>query len=71
MASDGLFKYAKRTDIARVAQEADLDVAATALVELVTLRSGKVPETSNAESTDNRLTRVSAQHAPVQGVSQL
>ena len=44
VASDGLLKYAKRTDIARVAQEADLDVAATALVELVTLRSGKVPD---------------------------
>jgi serine/threonine protein phosphatase PrpC len=44
VASDGLLKYASRADIARFAQAADLDVAATALVQLVTLRSGKVPD---------------------------
>jgi len=44
VASDGLLKYAKRADIARVAQEADLEVAAAALVQLVTLRSGRVPD---------------------------
>jgi serine/threonine protein phosphatase PrpC len=44
VASDGLLKYAKRADVVRVTQEADLDVAARALVQLVTLRSGKVPD---------------------------
>ncbi len=44
VASDGLLKYAKRADIARVAQEADLEAAAAGLVHLVTLRAGKVPD---------------------------
>jgi PPM family protein phosphatase len=44
VASDGLLKYAKRADIARVAQAANLDAAVTALVQLVTLGSGKVPD---------------------------
>lgn len=44
VASDGLFKYARRSDIARVAGQADLAAAASQLVESVTLRSGEVQD---------------------------
>jgi serine/threonine protein phosphatase PrpC len=42
--SDGLFKYAKRSDIARVVLQPELELAAAGLVDLVTLRSGEVPD---------------------------
>lgn len=44
VASDGLFKYAKRGDIARVVTQSELGSASAGLVELVTLRSGSVPD---------------------------
>jgi serine/threonine protein phosphatase PrpC len=44
VASDGLLRYAQRDDIARVAQGADLVAAAKALVELVRLPSGQLPD---------------------------
>lgn len=44
VASDGLLRYAKRDDIARLARGADLAVAAKALVELVRLPSGELPD---------------------------
>ena len=44
VASDGLLKYAKRDDIARVAVQPGLESAAAALVALVALRSGEVPD---------------------------
>jgi PPM family protein phosphatase len=40
VASDGLFKYAKADDIARVALGTDLNAAARALVELVRMPTG-------------------------------
>ena len=40
VASDGLLRYAKRTDIARIATEDTVEAAARKLVELVRLRSG-------------------------------
>ncbi len=40
VASDGLLRYAKRSDIARVANGPDLAVAARALVDLVRLPTG-------------------------------
>lgn len=44
VASDGLLRYAKREDIARIALGSDLDAAAKALVELVRLPSGQLPD---------------------------
>jgi serine/threonine protein phosphatase PrpC len=44
VASDGLFKYAKRSDIARVAMLPELGSAVAGLVDLVTLRSGAVSD---------------------------
>lgn len=44
VASDGLLRYAKRDDIARIASGRDLDAAARALVELVRLPSGQLPD---------------------------
>jgi serine/threonine protein phosphatase PrpC len=44
LATDGLFKYASRTDIVRVALGDDLDGAAQELVRLPQLRSGEVPD---------------------------
>jgi serine/threonine protein phosphatase PrpC len=44
VASDGLLKYAKPSDITRVAGQGDLRSAASELVGLVTLRSGEVPD---------------------------
>jgi hypothetical protein len=44
VASDGLLEHARRGDLARVAGEADLRAAAAALVGLVTLSSGEVPD---------------------------
>lgn len=44
VASDGLWKYAKRADIARIATGPDLQAAAGALVELVRLRSGALQD---------------------------
>lgn len=44
LASDGLLRYAKPADIARLAVGADLDTAARGLVELVRLRSGALPD---------------------------
>ncbi len=44
VASDGLLRYAKPADIARVATGPDLAAAARALVELVRLPSGQVPD---------------------------
>lgn len=44
VASDGLWNYAKRTDITRLARGADLRAAALALVELVRLRSGSLQD---------------------------
>jgi serine/threonine protein phosphatase PrpC len=44
VASDGLLRYAKRADIARLASGADITAAARALVELVRLPSGQLPD---------------------------
>ena len=44
VASDGLLRYAKRDDIARIARGPDLAAAASALVELVRLPSGELPD---------------------------
>jgi serine/threonine protein phosphatase PrpC len=44
VASDGLLRYAKPADIARLAAGPDLDAAARGLVELVRLRSGALPD---------------------------
>jgi len=44
VASDGLLRYAKPADIARLAAGADLDAAARGLVDLVRLRSGALPD---------------------------
>jgi hypothetical protein len=44
VASDGLLRYAKLADIARLAAGADLDAAARGLVELVRLSSGALPD---------------------------
>jgi serine/threonine protein phosphatase PrpC len=44
VASDGLLRYAKEAEIARVARGVDLDVAAKALVELVRLPSKQLPD---------------------------
>jgi len=44
VASDGLLRYAKRDDIARIAGGPDLAAAAKALVELVRLPSGELPD---------------------------
>jgi serine/threonine protein phosphatase PrpC len=44
IASDGLFAYARRADIARVACGADLGAAVRALVELVRLPGGDLPD---------------------------
>ena len=44
VASDGLLKFGKRTDIARIAALPDLASAALELMSLVTLRSGEVPD---------------------------
>jgi len=40
VASDGLLRYAKQSDIARIANETDMAMAAHALVDLVRLPSG-------------------------------
>ena len=44
VASDGLLSYAKPADIARVAGGTDVQAAARALVELVRLPSGQLPD---------------------------
>lgn len=44
IASDGLFTYAKRDAIARIAEGEDLAAAARELVELVRFPSGEVPD---------------------------
>lgn len=44
VASDGLFRYAKQSDIVRVASGPDLQEAARALVELVRLPSGELQD---------------------------
>jgi PPM family protein phosphatase len=44
VASDGLLKYAKRADIVRLAQGEDIAAAAKALIELVRLPSGELPD---------------------------
>jgi serine/threonine protein phosphatase PrpC len=44
VASDGLLRYAKQTDIARIARGPDLAAAAKALVELVRFPSGELPD---------------------------
>ena len=44
IASDGLFKYAKPADIARIAEGPDLAVAACTLIELVRLDGGTVQD---------------------------
>lgn len=44
VASDGLLRYAKTGDIARIARGANLDVAAKELVELVRLPSKQLPD---------------------------
>ena len=44
LASDGLLKYARRKDIARIALRQDLHAAAQELVQLPELRSGDVPD---------------------------
>lgn len=44
VASDGLLRYAKRDDIVRLAQGADIAAAAKALIELVRLPSGQLPD---------------------------
>ena len=44
LASDGLLKYARREDIARIALLDDLDEASRCLVKLPELRSGEIPD---------------------------
>ncbi len=44
VASDGLFRYAKRDDIMRIASGADLDVAARALIDGVRLPTGALQD---------------------------
>jgi serine/threonine protein phosphatase PrpC len=44
LASDGLFKYARRADIARIATGPDLEVTAAELIENVRLRSGDLQD---------------------------
>jgi serine/threonine protein phosphatase PrpC len=44
VASDGLFRFAKDADIARLAVDADLEAAADALVGLVRLRAGTLAD---------------------------
>lgn len=44
VATDGLVRYAKRDAIAELARGPDLDAAARALVELVRLPSGELPD---------------------------
>lgn len=44
VASDGLFNYAKRADIARLAQQGEVAEAARVLVELVRLPSGALQD---------------------------
>jgi serine/threonine protein phosphatase PrpC len=44
LASDGLFKYARRNDIAEVAVREDLDTVARDLIRLPQFRSGDVPD---------------------------
>lgn len=44
VASDGLLRYAKPADIARLAAGPDLEAAARGLVDLVRLRSGALPD---------------------------
>lgn len=44
VASDGLLRYAQREDIVRIARGSDLAAAARALVELVRLPSGQLPD---------------------------
>jgi serine/threonine protein phosphatase PrpC len=44
VASDGLIKYASQASIARIASGADLACAASALVDLVRLRSGELQD---------------------------
>lgn len=44
VASDGLFAYAKRPDIVRLARQPNLEDAAKELTELVRLASGAVPD---------------------------
>lgn len=44
VASDGLFRHAKPADIARLANEPDLDAAARSMIELVRLPTGEVQD---------------------------
>ena len=44
LASDGLFNYTSDERISEVAREAEIEPAATHLVELVRLRSGALPD---------------------------
>jgi hypothetical protein len=44
VASDGLLKYAKPSDIARIAGGTDLQEVARALIDLVRLRSGQLQD---------------------------
>jgi len=44
VASDGLLRYARPADIARVARQPDIDLAVTALIELVRLPSGELQD---------------------------
>lgn len=44
VASDGLLRYAQRTDIVRIANGPDVGAAARALVELVRLPDGQLPD---------------------------
>ncbi len=44
VASDGLLRYAKRSDIVRVASGADLTAAARSLIELVRLANGTLQD---------------------------
>lgn len=44
VASDGLFRYAKPADVARIANGPDLSAAARALVDLVRLPSGTLQD---------------------------
>jgi serine/threonine protein phosphatase PrpC len=44
VASDGLLRFANRAEIARLAAGPDLEVAARALIDLVRLPSGELPD---------------------------
>jgi hypothetical protein len=44
VASDDLLRYAKRTDIVRIASSADLNAAARALIEIVRLANGTLQD---------------------------